>query len=200
MPRRLAPSELRSQRWFGRDDFRSAGHRSRARQMGYAPADYEGKPIIGILNSWSDLSQCHTHFRQRAEDVKRGVWQAGGFPVEIPVLPITETFMKPSPMLYRNLLAMEVEELLRCQPIDGAVLMGGCDKTGPGPADGRDQRQSAEHLPAGGADAARQLEREGAGERQRHDQVLGGALRRARSATRTGRRSKTASRVRRACA
>jgi dihydroxy-acid dehydratase len=100
--------------------------------MGYAPADYEGKPIIGILNSWSDLSQCHTHFRQRAEDVKRGVWQAGGFPVEIPVLPITETFMKPSPMLYRNLLAMEVEELLRCQPIDGAVLMGGCDKTGPG--------------------------------------------------------------------
>jgi dihydroxyacid dehydratase/phosphogluconate dehydratase len=83
--------------------------------MGYAPADYEGKPIIGILNSWSDLSQCHTHFRQRAEDVKRGVWQAGGFPVEIPVLPITETFMKPSPMLYRNLLAMEVEELLRCR-------------------------------------------------------------------------------------
>src|SRR5918994_1784060 len=119
MPRRIAPSELRSQRWFGRDDFRSAGHRSRARQMGYAPADYEGKPIIGILNSWSDLSQCHTHFRTRADDVKRGVWQAGGFPVEIPVLPITETFMKPSPMLYRNLLAMEVEELLRSQPIDG---------------------------------------------------------------------------------
>lgn len=100
--------------------------------MGYAPEDYEGKPVIAILNTWSDLQQCHTHFKQRAEDVKRGVWQAGGFPVELPVLPITETFMKPSPMLYRNLLAMEVEETLRSQPIDGVVLMGGCDKTGPG--------------------------------------------------------------------
>jgi dihydroxy-acid dehydratase len=100
--------------------------------MGYAPEEYENKPIIAILNTWSDLQQCHTHFRARAEDVKRGVWQAGGFPVELPVLPITETFMKPSPMLYRNLLAMEVEETLRSQPIDGVVLMGGCDKTGPG--------------------------------------------------------------------
>jgi dihydroxy-acid dehydratase len=100
--------------------------------MGYAPADYDGKPIIAILNTWSDLQQCHSHFRTRADEVKRGVWQAGGFPVEIPVLPITETFMKPSPMLYRNLLAMETEELLRSQPVDGVVLMGGCDKTGPG--------------------------------------------------------------------
>ncbi|MBX3278613.1 MAG: dihydroxy-acid dehydratase [Acidobacteria bacterium] len=132
MKQRKTPDQLRSHRWFGRDDLRSFGHRSRAKQMGYAAEDFTGKPIIAILNTWSDLNPCHSHFRTRAEDVKRGVWQAGGFPVELPALSITETFMKPSPMLYRNLLAMEVEELLRSQPVDGAVLMGGCDKTTPG--------------------------------------------------------------------
>jgi len=91
-----------------------------------------GKPVIGIINTWSEINPCHYHLRERAEFVKRGVWQAGGFPVEIPAMPITEIYMRPSPMLYRNLLAMEVEELLRCMPIDGAVLMGGCDKTTPG--------------------------------------------------------------------
>ncbi len=100
--------------------------------MGYGPADYMGKPVIGIVNTWSDLNPCHSHFKDRVEAVKRGVWQAGGFPVELPVMSITETYMKPSPMLYRNFLAMEVEETLRSQPIDGAVLMGGCDKTTPG--------------------------------------------------------------------
>jgi dihydroxy-acid dehydratase len=100
--------------------------------MGYGPADYLGKPIIGIVNTWSDLNPCHSHFKDRVDAVKRGVWQAGGFPVELPVMSITETYMKPSPMLYRNFLAMEVEEMLRSQPIDGAVLMGGCDKTTPG--------------------------------------------------------------------
>ena len=100
--------------------------------MGYAHEDWAGKPVIAILNTWSDLNTCHTHFTQRAEEIKRGVWQAGGFPVEIPVMSLSETFMKPSAMLYRNLLAMEVEEVLRCHPIDGAVLMGGCDKTTPG--------------------------------------------------------------------
>jgi len=100
--------------------------------MGYAHEDYAGKPVIAVINTWSDLNTCHSHFRVRAEEVKRGVWQAGGFPVEIPALSITETYMKPSPMMYRNLLAMEVEELLRSQPIDGVVLMGGCDKTTPG--------------------------------------------------------------------
>ena len=100
--------------------------------MGYGSADYAGKPVIGIINTWSDLTICHTHFRDRAAEVKRGVLQAGGFPVEIPALPLNEIFMKPSPLLYRNMLAMEVEELLRSQPIDGVVLMGGCDKTGPG--------------------------------------------------------------------
>ena len=126
------PEQLRSHRWFGPNDLRSFAHRSRAKQMGYALADFQGKPVIAIINTWSDLSTCHSHFRARAEEVKRGVWQAGGFPVELPAMAITETYMKPSPMMYRNFLAMETEELLRSQPIDGAVLMGGCDKTTPG--------------------------------------------------------------------
>jgi dihydroxy-acid dehydratase len=132
MQQKKTPEQLRSYRWFGPDDFRSFGHRSRAKQVGWAVDDFAGKPVIAVINTWSDLSTCHSHFRARAEEVKRGVWQAGGFPVELPALAITETYMKPSPMLYRNLLAMEVEEHLRSQPIDGAVLMGGCDKTTPG--------------------------------------------------------------------
>ena len=95
-------------------------------------ADWAGKPVIGIINTWSDINFCHTHLRARAEDVKRGVLQAGGFPVELPAMSLAEPFVKPSTMLYRNLLAMETEELLRSHPIDGAVLMGGCDKTTPG--------------------------------------------------------------------
>jgi dihydroxy-acid dehydratase len=130
MPRKQ-PSELRSARWFGPDDLRSFGHRSRAMQMGYSATEWEGKPIIGILNTWSDLNPCHTHFKSRVEDVKRGVLQAGGFPVELPALSLAESFVKPTTMLYRNMLAMDVEELIRCHPIDGAVLMGGCDKTTP---------------------------------------------------------------------
>ena len=142
--------ELRSHRWFGVTDMRSFAHRSRAKQMGYGPQDYAGKPVIAIVNTWSDLTTCHTHFRDRAEEVKRGVWQAGGFPVEIPALPINETYMKPSPMMYRNLLAMEVEELLRCQPVDGVVLMGGCDKTTPGLLMGAiSMNLPAIYLPAG---------------------------------------------------
>jgi dihydroxy-acid dehydratase len=126
------PDQLRSHRWFGVTNLRSFAHRSRAKQMGYALEDFQGKPVIAIINTWSDLMTCHSHFRTRAEEVKRGVWQAGGFPVELPAMAITETYMKPSPMMYRNFLAMETEELLRSQPIDGAVLMGGCDKTTPG--------------------------------------------------------------------
>jgi dihydroxy-acid dehydratase len=129
-PRRQ-PSELRSHRWFGRDDMRSFGHRSRAKQAGFSGDDLSGKPVIAILNTWSDANPCHTHFRVRAEEVKRGIWQAGGFPMEIPVMTLGETFMKPSTMLYRNLLAMEAEEALRSYPADGVVLMGGCDKTVP---------------------------------------------------------------------
>jgi dihydroxy-acid dehydratase len=129
-PRRTA-EELRSHRWFGRDDLRSFGHRSRAKQAGFSLDDISGKPVIAVLNTWSDANPCHTHFRVRAEEVKRGIWQAGGFPMEIPVLTLGETFMKPSTMLYRNLLAMEAEEALRSYPADGVVLMGGCDKTVP---------------------------------------------------------------------
>jgi dihydroxy-acid dehydratase len=128
---RKNPHELRSHRWFGKDDLRSFGHRSRAKQQGFEAADYAGKPVIAILNTWSDANPCHGHFRTRAEEVKRGVWQAGGFPMEIPVLTLGETFMKPTTMLYRNLLAMEAEEALRSYPADGAVLLGGCDKTVP---------------------------------------------------------------------
>jgi dihydroxy-acid dehydratase len=102
------------------------------KQMGFGAEDYAGKPVIAILNTWSDLNTCQTHFKQRVEDVKRGIFQAAGFPVEIPVMALSESFMKPSAMFYRNLLAMETEEVLRCHPIDGAVLMGGCDKTTPG--------------------------------------------------------------------
>jgi len=131
MKPRTRPEDLRSHRWFGRDDLRSWGHRSRARQAGFTREDMSGKPVIAILNTWSDANPCHTHFRLRAEDIKRGVWQAGGFPMEIPLLTLGETFMKPSTMLYRNLLAMDAEEALRSYPADGVVLLGGCDKTVP---------------------------------------------------------------------
>jgi len=125
------PEELRSHRWYGVKDLRSFGHRSRTAQMGFHRSDYAGKPVIAIINTWSDINPCHSHFRQRAEEVKRGVWQAGGFPVEMPAMSLSEPFQKPTTMLYRNLLAMETEELLRSYPADGCVLMGGCDKTTP---------------------------------------------------------------------
>jgi dihydroxy-acid dehydratase len=128
---RLQPEALRSHRWFGKDDLRSFGHRSRAKQSGFSAEDMTGKPVIAILNTWSDANPCHAHFRIRAEEVKRGIWQAGGFPMEIPVLTLGETLMKPSTMLYRNLLAMEAEEALRSYPADGAILLAGCDKTVP---------------------------------------------------------------------
>jgi dihydroxy-acid dehydratase len=130
--KRKAPEELRSHRWFGATDLRSFGHRSRIAQMGYGREDYAGKPVIAIINTWSDISPCHSHFRDRAEEIKRGVWQAGGFPIELPAISLSENFQKPTTMMYRNLLAMETEELLRSYPADGAVLMGGCDKTTPG--------------------------------------------------------------------
>ncbi len=128
---RKTAAELRSARWFAPDDLRSFGHRSRLMQMGYGPEDWVGKPVIGIINTWSDLQPCHAHFKDRVEDVKRGVLQAGGLPVELPALSLSESFQKPTTMLYRNMLAMDAEELLRGHPIDGAVLMGGCDKTTP---------------------------------------------------------------------
>jgi dihydroxy-acid dehydratase len=132
MARKKKPEELRSHRWYGAQDLRSFGHRSRTLQMGFAHEDYKGKPVIAIINTWSDINNCHSHFRQRAEEVKRGVWQAGGYPLEMPAIALAEVFQKPTTMMYRNFLAMETEELLRSYPVDGCVLMGGCDKTTPG--------------------------------------------------------------------
>ncbi|GHJ38425.1 L-arabinonate dehydratase [Streptomyces sp. TS71-3] len=128
------PEELRSHQWYGSSissGLRSFSHRARTRQLGYLPEEHLGKPVVAILNTWSDINPCHVHLRDRAQAVKRGVWQAGGFPLEFPVSTLSETFQKPTPMLYRNMLAMETEELLRSYPVDGAVLMGGCDKSTP---------------------------------------------------------------------
>jgi dihydroxy-acid dehydratase len=132
MSGRKSPAQLRSARWFAPDDFRSFGHRSRMNQIGYAVEEFAGRPVIGIINTWSDFAQCHAHFKQRVDDIKRGVLQAGGFPVELPAISLSESTVKPTTMLYRNFLAMETEELIRSQPVDGVVLMGGCDKTTPG--------------------------------------------------------------------
>lgn len=129
---RKTADTLRSARWFAPDDLRSFGHRSRMMQLGYSEDDYIGKPIIGMLNTWSELNSCHSHFPERVEDVRRGVLQAGGFAVEMPALSVDESFTKPTSMLYRNMLAMETEEIIRSHPLDGVVLMGGCDKTTPG--------------------------------------------------------------------
>jgi dihydroxy-acid dehydratase len=147
---RKKPEELRSHRWYGAQDLRAFGHRSRTAQMGYDRSDYAGKPVIAIINTWSDINPCHTHFKQRVEEVKRGVWQAGGFPVEMPAMSLAEPMQKPTTMMYRNFLAMETEELLRSYPADGAVLMGGCDKTTPGLVMGATSMNlPAIYLPAG---------------------------------------------------
>src|ERR1700755_2085832 len=129
--RRLWIVPLRSPRWDGVDDLLAFGPRSPTLQMGYDRTDFMGKPVIAVVNTWSEINPCHTHLRDRAEDVKRGVWQAGGVPLGGRAISLSEQFMKPSTMLYRNLLAMETEELLRSYPFDGAVLLGGCDKTTP---------------------------------------------------------------------
>ncbi|MCB1499965.1 MAG: dihydroxy-acid dehydratase [Bauldia sp.] len=132
MVRRKSLAELRSARWFAPDDLRSFGHRSRMMQLGYSEAEFRDRPVIGILNTWSELNTCHSHFHKRARDVKRGVLSAGGLGLELPALSLDESFLKPTSMLYRNMLAMETEEMIRAHPLDGVVLMGGCDKTTPG--------------------------------------------------------------------
>jgi dihydroxy-acid dehydratase len=131
MSARKRPEDLRSHRWLGVSDLRSFGHRSRLRQVGYDTNDWGGKPVIAMINTWSDINPCHTHLRTRAEEVRRGILQAGGFPIELPAMSLAEVMVKPTTMMYRNFLAMETEELLRSHPIDGAVLLGGCDKTTP---------------------------------------------------------------------
>ena len=194
-PRKKTAAELRSARWFAPDDLRAFGHRSRAMQMGYAPEDWVGRPVIAILNTWSDAQPCHMHFKSRVEDVKRGVLQAGGFPMELPALSLSESFVKPTTMLYRNLLAMEAEELLRSHPVDGVVLMGGCDKTTPALLMGAISAGVPGDLPAGRADAARQLEGQGAGLGLRRLEILGRAPRRQDLRRRTGSTSRPASRA-----
>ncbi len=173
MTRRKKPEEFRSFRWFGVKDLRAFGHRSRLYQMGYDHAELANKPVIAIINTWSDINPCHAHLRARAEEVKRGVWQAGGFPIELPAMSLAETYVKPTTMLYRNFLAMEVEELIRSHPVDGVVLLAGCDKTTPGTIMGAiqvDLRRSS----AGRADAARQLSRPDAGFGIGRLEILGG--------------------------
>ena len=129
---RRSIDQLRSQRWFASDDIRGFAHRQRMQQQGLAREEFMGRPIIGILNTWSDLSPCHAHLRDRAQAIKRGVLQAGGYPLELPAMSLGEVMVKPTTMLYRNFLAMEAEELIRSLPLDGVVLLGGCDKTTPG--------------------------------------------------------------------
>ena len=178
MTKNKNPADLRSARWFAPDDLRAFGHRSRAMQMGYAPEEWKGRPVIAILNTWSDAQPCHMHFKSRVDDVKRGILMAGGFPMELPALSLSESFLKPTTMLYRNMLAMDAEELLRGHPVDGVVLMGGCDKTTPGLLLGRHQHEPADDLSAGRPDAARQLEGQDAGLRLGCLEILGRAARR----------------------
>ena len=125
-------AELRSRRWFTDAGMRGFGHRQRMQQMGVRREDVLERPIVAVINTWSELSPCHAHLRERAESVKRGVLMAGGYPFELPAMSLGEVLVKPTTMLYRNFLAMETEELLRSLPIDAAVLLGGCDKTTPG--------------------------------------------------------------------
>ena len=199
MPRKR-PEDLRSHRWYGVNDLRAFGHRSRTAQMGYDRSDYAGKPVIAIINTWSDINACHTHFKQRVEEVKRGVWEAGGFPVELPAMTLSEPFQKPTTMMYRNFLAMEAEEALRSYPADGAVLMGGCDKTTPALLMGAiSMNLPAIFMPAG------PMLRGNRGGARRWDRAAtsgntGRSCAPARSPKATGRRSSTASRARPATA
>ena len=125
-------SQLRSRRWFSDAGMRGFAHRQRMQQQGWRREDVMDRPMVAIINTWSDLSPCHAHLRERAESVKKGIWMAGGYPVELPAMSLGEVMVKPTTMLYRNFLAMEVEELLRSLPCDGVVILAGCDKTTPG--------------------------------------------------------------------
>ena len=125
-------ADLRSRRWFADSGIRGFAHRQRMQQQGWRRADMMDKPMIAIINTWSEMSPCHAHLRERAESVKKGILMAGGYPVELPAMSLGEVMVKPTTMLYRNFLSMEVEELLRSLPCDGVVLLAGCDKTTPG--------------------------------------------------------------------
>ena len=187
MTNRKRPEDLRSHRWLGVSDLRSFGHRSRLRQVGYDTTDWAGRPVIGIINTWSDINPCHTHLRQRAEEVKRGVLQAGGFPIELPAMSLAEVMVKPTTMLYRNFLAMETEELsaLASDRRRGAARRLRQDHARP--HHGRDQHGAADDLRAGRPDAARQLARQGARLRLGRVEILGREARRQHHRSRVGR-------------
>src|SRR6188472_4232827 len=123
--------QLRSQDWFGRKDKDGIIYRSWMKNQGMPTDMFDGRPVIGICNTFSELTPCNAHFRTHAEMVKRGVLEAGGFPVEFPIMSLGETLLKPTAMLYRNLASMDAEETIRANPLDGVVLLGGCDKTTP---------------------------------------------------------------------
>jgi L-arabonate dehydrase len=125
------PRKLRSQKWYGGTSRDTIYHRGWLKNQGYPHDLFDGRPIIGILNTWSDLTPCNGHLRELAEKVKAGIWEAGGFPVEVPVFSASENTFRPSAMMFRNLAALAIEETIRGQPMDGAVLMVGCDKTTP---------------------------------------------------------------------
>ena len=122
---------LRSRNWFGRNDLDGFVHRSWLKAEGFSDVVFDGRPVVGIANSWSELTNCNAHLRQVADAVKRGVWSAGGFPLEFPTISLGEVLMKPTTMLFRNLMAMDVEECIRAYPLDAVVLLSGCDKTTP---------------------------------------------------------------------
>src|SRR5436309_4895146 len=124
-------SKLRSRDWFGRDDLWGMSHRAYLRAEGFTGQVFDGKPVVGICNSWSELTTCNAHLRQVADAVKRGVWAAGGFPLEFPTISLGEVLMRPTTMMFRNLMAMDVEECIRAYPLDAVVLLSGCDKTTP---------------------------------------------------------------------
>jgi L-arabonate dehydrase len=127
----MTSHELRSRNWFGRTDLDGFNHRAWMKAEGFSDLVFDGRPVIGVCNSWSELNNCNAHLRQVAEAVKRGVWSAGGFPLEFPVISLGEVLMKPTTMLFRNLMAMDVEECIRAYPLDAVVLLSGCDKTTP---------------------------------------------------------------------
>src|SRR5258705_6840288 len=129
MPARKRPEELRSHRWYGVGDRKTFDHRSRTAQMGYDKSDYAGKPVIAIINTWSDINPCHAHFRTRAEEVKRGVWQAGGFPNEMPPNDPTKTLHKPPTKVKREVLPNEPNDVTCSEPRDGSHIMGAFHKT-----------------------------------------------------------------------
>ena len=165
-------ADLRSQRWLAPEGVRAFAHRSRLAQVGWNRSDFMGRPVIGIINTWSDISTCHSHLRERAQKVREGVLRAGGWPIELPAMSLGEVWVKPTTMLYRNFLAMETEELIRSHPIDGVVLMGGCDKTTPAllaarrAVDSGDGFSSSAYVLAGGRTNRR--DGDGRPEAQRH--------------------------------